>query len=274
MLAPHYSPESWKKIDYKSKRTLKKTITAIPGLSFNQNNKNDLKVIPTLLSKGRLSKISKKEKFIIWHDAVNNSLSRHPSKFNTRLTPKQLQRILIHYEHCISAIVDSWDLIISDIARDPRKVYRFRNFVLLTSSWLLRFNYLGRCLVTGSSKNESIRTPQTWQDHMQNLRWESICNTTLLVLLLWCSTPHGARMYWFLNFSCQKFSRSDKKRALSLQFVRWKWMRNASSRRLRHQNEPPRRKQPQTASNTGQTRRVQNERQRHVRICCLSEKRN
>ena len=100
------------KFDYNSKRTLKKTITAIPGLSFNQNNKNDLKVNPTLLSKGRLSKTSKKEKFIIWHDAVNNSISRHPSNFNTRLTPKQLQRILIHYKHCIS----------------------------------LRFNYLGRCL--------------------------------------------------------------------------------------------------------------------------------
>ena len=93
------------KFDYNSKRTLKKTITAIPSLSFNQNNKNDLKVIPTLLSKGRLSKISKKEKFIIWHDAVNNSLSRHPSNFNTRLTPKQLQRILIHYKHCISNIL-------------------------------------------------------------------------------------------------------------------------------------------------------------------------
>ena len=93
------------KFDYNSKRTLKKTITAIPGLSFNQNNKNDLKVIPTLLSKGRLSKISMKEKFIIWHDAVNNSLSRHASNFNTGLTPKQLQRSLIHYEHCISTIV-------------------------------------------------------------------------------------------------------------------------------------------------------------------------
>ena len=79
-----------------SKRTLKKTITAILGLSFNQNNKNDLKVISTLLPKERLLKISRKEKFIIWHDAVNNSLSRHPSNFNTRLTPKQLQRILIH----------------------------------------------------------------------------------------------------------------------------------------------------------------------------------
>ena len=72
--------------DYNSKRTLKKTITAIPGLSFNQNNKKNLKVIPTLLSKGRLSKISQKEKFIIWHDAVNNSLYRHPSNFNTRLS--------------------------------------------------------------------------------------------------------------------------------------------------------------------------------------------
>ena len=47
--------------DFNSKRTLKKTMAAIPGLSFKQKSKNDLKVIPTLLSKGRLSKISKKK---------------------------------------------------------------------------------------------------------------------------------------------------------------------------------------------------------------------
>ena len=93
------------KFDCNSKRTLRKTITTIPGLSFNQNNKNGLKVIPTFLSKGSLSKISMKENYIIWHDAVNNSISRHASNFNTRLTPKQLQRVLIHYKHCISAIV-------------------------------------------------------------------------------------------------------------------------------------------------------------------------
>ena len=146
------------------------------------------------------------------------------------------------------------------------------NILFPFSSWLLRFNYLGRCLVARSSKNESIRTPQTRHDHMQNLRWENIWNTTLLLLLLRCSTPHDARLYWFLSFSCQKFPKSDKKPAPLLQFVRWKWTRNADSRRLRHQNELLRRKQPQTASNAGQPRRVQNERQRHVRICCGSEK--
>ena len=62
------------KFDYNSKRTLKRTITAIPGLSFNQNNKNDFKVIPTLLSKGRLSKISKRK-----NSSSNTTLSTIPS---------------------------------------------------------------------------------------------------------------------------------------------------------------------------------------------------
>ena len=115
------------KFDYNSKRTLK-TITAIPGLLFNQNNKNDFKLIPTLLSKGRLSKISNKEKFINWHDPAN-SLSRHPSNFNTRLTPKQLQRILIHYKHCVSAVVYCKRSGTPDVFQKL-----FRNFVLLISS--------------------------------------------------------------------------------------------------------------------------------------------
>ena len=62
------------KFDYNSKRNLKKAITAIPGLSFNQNNKNDLKVIPTSLSKARLSKISKKENL-----SSGKTLSTNPS---------------------------------------------------------------------------------------------------------------------------------------------------------------------------------------------------
>ena len=220
------------KFDYNSKRTLKKTITVIPGLSFNQNKKTTSGLFPPYCQK--------------------EDCQRFPRR-NSSCFPR-----------------DSWVWIISDVAWDPRKVYSFRNFVLLISSWLLRFSYLGRCLVAGSSKSESIRTPQTWHDHMQNLRWESIWKTTLLLLVLWCGTPHDARMYWFLSFCCQKFSRSDTKRAPPLHFVRWKWTRNADSRRLRHEEEPPRRrKHTQTASNAGQTRRLQKERQRQVRICML-----
>ena len=141
----------------------------------------------------------------------------------------------------------------------PFHVHSSWNILFPFSSWLLRFNYLGRCLVAGSSKKESIGTPQTWHDHMQNLRWESIWNTQEISRYPRKYLEHTRKYLW-------------QETAPPLQFVRWKWTRNTDSRRLRHQNEPPRRrKQPQTASNTGQTR-VQNERQRHVSICCGCEK--
>ena len=60
---------------------------------------------------------------------------------------------------------------------------------------------------------------------------------TLLVLLLWCGTPHDARMYWFLSFSCQKFSRSDKKRAPPFQNERETLIQDVYATRMNHLEE-------------------------------------
>ena len=43
--------------------------------------------------------------FIIWHDVINNSLSKHRSNNDNRLTPESLIKILEKYKNKISAII-------------------------------------------------------------------------------------------------------------------------------------------------------------------------
>ena len=51
-----------------------KTYT-IPGLSLNPNTKNPKKVVQNLLSKD----LKDKKDIVIWHDVLNNSISKHDS---------------------------------------------------------------------------------------------------------------------------------------------------------------------------------------------------
>ena len=78
----------------------KKGICALPGLSFNPNA---LKVQKT--AQFQLSLFFRdKKRLVIWHDVVNNSLSRHRSN-NKPLTPSQLIEVLEKYQERIEAIV-------------------------------------------------------------------------------------------------------------------------------------------------------------------------
>ena len=43
--------------------------------------------------------------FIIWHDVINNSLSKHRSNNDNPLTPESLIKILKEYKNKISAII-------------------------------------------------------------------------------------------------------------------------------------------------------------------------
>ena len=79
----------------------KKGIYALPGLSFNPNA---LKVRKT--AQFQLSNFFRdKKRLVVWHDVVNNSLSRHRSNNNKSLTPSQLIEVLEKYQECIEAIV-------------------------------------------------------------------------------------------------------------------------------------------------------------------------
>ena len=79
----------------------KKGIHALPGLSFNPNA---VKVQKT--AQFQLSHFFRdKKRLVIWHDVVNNSLSRHRNNNNKPLTPSQLIAVLEEYQECIEAIV-------------------------------------------------------------------------------------------------------------------------------------------------------------------------
>ena len=79
----------------------KKGIYALPGLSFNSNA---LKVRKTAQFQLSLF-FREKKRLFIWHDVVNNSLSRHRSNNNKLLTPSQLIAVLEEYQERIEAIV-------------------------------------------------------------------------------------------------------------------------------------------------------------------------
>ena len=48
---------------------------SIPGLGLNKNTKNPKKIVQNLLDNDHKDK----ENIVIWHDVLNNSLSRHDS---------------------------------------------------------------------------------------------------------------------------------------------------------------------------------------------------
>ena len=75
---------------------------SLPGLIFNNNAKNSLKVLQNLLNRGTLSRSSD---FIIWHDIFNNSISAHRSNNNQPSTTSQLIEILSQWQTRIKAIV-------------------------------------------------------------------------------------------------------------------------------------------------------------------------
>ena len=76
---------------------------AVPGLSFNLNANNRQKTVHYLLSNSPKCMIEKD--FIIWHEVINNSLSKHRSNNDNPLTPESLIKILEEYKNKISAII-------------------------------------------------------------------------------------------------------------------------------------------------------------------------
>ena len=70
-----------------ARRRLKSQCIAIPGLSANTYGKFKRKTVQHLLENTTL-KFEKE--IVIWHDVLNNSLSKHSSNFNRPLSPKQL----------------------------------------------------------------------------------------------------------------------------------------------------------------------------------------
>ena len=77
-------------------------ITAIPGLSLNPRVQNPLKSLVNLLQKGRLSR---NDNLILWHDLVNNTITKHWRTNIPEETPVNFVRTLKKIKYKVSAIV-------------------------------------------------------------------------------------------------------------------------------------------------------------------------
>ena len=79
----------------------KEKIFSIPGLSLNKNTKNPKKIVQNLLSRD----LKEKKNIVIWHDVLNNSISRHESNNFHALTVPELIDVLKGLQNKLSALV-------------------------------------------------------------------------------------------------------------------------------------------------------------------------
>ena len=79
----------------------KDKIYTIPGLSLNPNTKNPRKIVQNLLSKD----LKDKNNIVIWHDVLNNSISRHDSNNFCALSESELVENLKSIQKKLSALV-------------------------------------------------------------------------------------------------------------------------------------------------------------------------
>ena len=81
-------------LNFENRKTYKEKIFSNPGLSLNPNTKNPQKIVQNLLSKD----LAEKTDIIIWHDVLNNSISKHESNHYRALTVPQLLDFLKFFE--------------------------------------------------------------------------------------------------------------------------------------------------------------------------------
>ena len=84
-----------------SQKRVKETCFTKPGLSFNFNARDSQKTIHYYLHHF----LSNWKDLVIWHDAINNSISKHRSNNNRSLSTDQLKSLLLRYKENITAIV-------------------------------------------------------------------------------------------------------------------------------------------------------------------------
>ena len=85
-----------------SQKRVSQSCIATPMISFNHNAVNVRKVCQYQLDDYLLSRSD----IVIWHDAINKSISRHRINNCNARTPNQLKKILLNYKRNIYAIVD------------------------------------------------------------------------------------------------------------------------------------------------------------------------
>ena len=89
----HHSLEKWKNI----KKRLRREVIAVPGLSLNPCAANPRKTVQFLVRKFIFPY---NEKFLLWHDVVNNSISPHKSNYHCPLSGSELTKQITKLENC------------------------------------------------------------------------------------------------------------------------------------------------------------------------------
>ena len=90
-----------RKLSAPSQKRVKETCFTKPGLSFNFNARDSQKTIQYYLHHF----LSNWKDLVIWHDTINNSISKHRSNNNRSLSTDQLKSLLLRYKENITAII-------------------------------------------------------------------------------------------------------------------------------------------------------------------------
>ena len=90
-----------RKLSAPSQKRVKETCFTKPGLSFNSNARDSHKTIQFYLHYF----LWNWKDLVIWHDAINNSISKHRSNNYRSLSTDQLKSFLLRYRENITAIV-------------------------------------------------------------------------------------------------------------------------------------------------------------------------
>ena len=93
--------DALRKLPTPSQKLVKDTCFTKPGLSLNLNARDSQKTIQHYLHHYLLHR----NDLIIWHRALSNSISRHRSNNNRKLSSEQLVNLLLRYRTNVCAIV-------------------------------------------------------------------------------------------------------------------------------------------------------------------------
>ena len=100
-----------------SQKRVKETCFTKPGLSFNFNARDSQKTIQYYLHHF----LSNRKDLVIWHDAINNCITKHCSNNNRSLSTDQLKSLLLRYKENITAIVYCRRNSTDDIEKELKK---------------------------------------------------------------------------------------------------------------------------------------------------------
>ena len=100
ILGASYLDHALRILSAPSQKRVKETCFTKPGISFNFNARDSQKTIQYYLHHFLSNRID----LVIWHDAINNYISKHRSNNNRSLSTDQLKSLLLRYKENITAI--------------------------------------------------------------------------------------------------------------------------------------------------------------------------